>query len=763
MFIKKLLFVHLIFLFVLQAHAEKQKITLYLDWLNQFQFAGYYIAKEKGYYDSFNLDVDIIEYSKINNVNIDKKVIENDAVYGIGKSSLIVDKFNGNDIILLSAIFQNSPMVLISLSSSNIKTPKDLINKNIMITNDAKESLSMKSLLLLDGVSFDDTIVKAFSSNQIDDLINKKVDAIACYLSNEPYILEEKKISYNVIHPENCTFDFYEGILFTSQKELQNNPHRVQNFNQASIRGWEYAFNNIEETAKIIHEKYNTQNKTLEALIYEGEVLKKLSKINEGLLGNISLSSINEIIRLYSILNLNTSKTFFETKSILFNKGDTLIDNNQLEYLKNKHFALLTQSDRVPFSFKNSNNLIGIEVDFWNLFSEKLKKSLSIEEVIKGKFLNIFSNSIKAKFVYSFKKEFSDEFLLSDSIAQLPIAIATRNNINYISDLISLNNVKIGVLKDLHIIDTLKNDFPNVSFIEINTIEEGINKLKNNNIFGLIDNLFLLSQKIEKLKIDELKINTTLEHKLNIYLEVKKQDKEFIAIINNVINSLSDKEKNSILNNYQLILYQNNIDFYYILKFVIPLLILLSIFIFLNYRLKNEIIRRKKTEEMLSEFANNDSLTLIFNRRKIEELCENEIRRSERYKNVLSIIFFDVNDFKMINDKLGHHKGDDVLIKIAEVIGQNIRSTDYLGRWGGDEFLIILPQTNFSETQSIIKTLESVLHKINIDLKIKQEISCSFGLAQYIENDTLDSFLKRADDSMYIEKNKYRDSKKQYL
>ena len=396
MFIKKLLFVHLIFLFVLQAHAEKQKITLYLDWLNQFQFAGYYIAKEKGYYDSFNLDVDIIEYSKINNVNIAKKVIENDAVYGIGKSSLIVDKFNGNDIILLSAIFQNSPMVLISLSSSNIKTPKDLINKNIMITNDAKESLSMKSLLLLDGVSFDDTIVKAFSSNQIDDLINKKVDAIACYLSNEPYILEEKKISYNVIHPENCTFDFYEGILFTSQKELQNNPHRVQNFNQASIRGWEYAFNNIEETAKIIHEKYNTQNKTLEALIYEGEVLKKLSKINEGLLGNISLSSINEIIRLYSILNLNTSKTFFETKSILFNKGDTLIDNNQLEYLKNKHFALLTQSDRVPFSFKNSNNLIGIEVDFWNLFSEKLKKSLSIEEVIKGKFLNIFSNSIKA-------------------------------------------------------------------------------------------------------------------------------------------------------------------------------------------------------------------------------------------------------------------------------------------------------------------------------------------------------------------------------
>ena len=197
-----------------------------------------------------------------------------------------------------------------------------------------------------------------------------------------------------------------------------------------------------------------------------------------------------------------------------------------------------------------------------------------------------------------------------------------------------------------------------------------------------------------------MKVNTTLKHKLNIFLEVKKEDQDFIDIINNIIDSLSDKEKNSILNNYHLILYQNSIDFFYVLKFVIPLIILLSIF-----------------------------------------------------------IFFDVNDFKMINDKLGHHKGDEVLIKIAEVIGQNIRSTDYLGRWGGDEFLIFLPQTNFSETKNIIKTLELVLREINIDLKIDQEISCSFGLAQYQKNDNLDSFIKRADDSMYIEKNKYRNKK----
>ena len=189
----------------------------------------------------------------------------------------------------------------------------------------------------------------------------------------------------------------------------------------------------------------------------------------------------------------------------------------------------------------------------------------------------------------------------------------------------------------------------------------------------------------------------------------------------------------------------------------------LSIFIYFNFKLKKEITKRKEIEKQLSELANKDSLTNIFNRRKIEELCEAELKRSERYSNELSVIFFDVNDFKIINDKLGHHKGDEVLIKIASVISQNIRTTDYFGRWGGDEFLIVLPQTNLYKTEHLVKILENILTTINFDLKMNRKISCSFGLSQYEKNDTLDSFLKRADESMYVNKYNYRQSKLQQL
>ncbi len=763
MFIKKLLITYLLLLLSLHASESNQKVTLYLDWLNQFQFAGYYMAKENGYYNDLDLDVNIIEYSKDANNDITQKVIKDEAVYGIGKSSLIIDKFAGNDIILLSSIFQNSPMALISLSSSNIKTPKDLINKKIMITNDAKESVSIKSLLMSEGVNFQDLNTQNFSSNEINDLINGNIDAITCYLSNEPFTLKQKNIDFNIIHPNNYNFDFYEGILFTSQKELKNNPIRAQNFNQASIKGWEYAFNNIEKTAKIIYEKYNTQNKSLELLIFEGEVLKKLSKIDENLLGNINPRTIDEIKRIYSLLNLKSTHISFETESIILNKTHTLLNENDLNYLNTNQFTLLTQADHIPFSFKNLNELIGIEIDFWKLISDKLSKPFNIEEVLKDNILNIFSNSIKVKFVYSFKKESSDKNVLSNPIAKVPLALATKNGVHYISDLNSVEHIKIGVLKDLEIFESLKRDYPNVNFIEINTIDDGIYRLKNNLLFGLIDNLYTLSHQIEQFQIDELKINTTLKYKINIYLEVKKQNEQFIKIVNKIIDSLSEKEKSSIFNNYQLILYHNNIDIYYILKFVIPLIILLSVFIFLNYRLRNEIKKREETEIKLSNLANNDSLTGIYNRRKIEELCEAELKRSERYSNELSVIFFDVNDFKIINDKLGHHKGDEVLIKIASVISQNIRTTDYFGRWGGDEFLIVLPQTNLYKTEHLVKILENILTTINFDLKMNRKISCSFGLSQYEKNDTLDSFLKRADESMYVNKYNYRQSKLQQL
>ena len=724
-----------------------------MDWLNQFQFAGYYIAKEKGFYDELGIDLEVIEYS--DNLDVSNKVIESTATYGIGKSSLIIDKFAGKNIILLSSFFQNSPLVLLTLKTSNIKTPKDLIDKNVMITEDAKNAIAIKAMIVSQGIKMDELNIQNHSFD-IKDLIDGKTDAMACFSSNEPFILKEKNIKYNIINPSDYGFDFYEGILFTSEKELKENPTRVQNFNQASIKGWEYAFTHIEETAKIIYEKYNTQNKSLKALIYEGNTLKDLSKIEQNLLGDINHLTIEEIKKLYTLLGLNSTNSSFETQKLIFDKNDILINEEDRKYLEENSFALLVENNKIPFSFKTTEELVGAEIDFWNLLSKKLSRSFNIEEMIKTEFINIFSDSIKGKFVYSFEEERSDKYIFSEPITKIPIAIATKNNINYINDLSSLNNITIGILKDLKLTQVLKNTYLNITFEEIDSIDNGINKLKENKIFGFIDNFYTLSHSINQIKLNELKINNSLQYEISMRLKVEKNNERFIQLVNKIVTTLTQKEKNDILNNYQLISYQQDIDFIYIIEFIIPLIILLAILIFFNYRLKNEVKIRKETEIKLSKFANKDSLTNIYNRRKIEELCENEIKRSERYNNDLSLIFFDLNDFKLINDLSGHHKGDDVLIKITDTVSNNIRATDYFGRWGGDEFLIVLQHTDLLQTKKIIKVLESKINEINFDLKGNLKVTCSFGLCQYEENDTLDSLLKRADDSMYAIKNEYK-------
>ena len=746
MITKKFILFLIIYIFTVQTQAN-EKITLYLDWLNQFQFAGYYVAKEKGYYNNFGLDVNIKEFSY--NSNVLKEIMNNEATYGVGKSSLIIDKFNNNDIILLSAIFQKSPMVLISLADSNIKIPKDLKNKNIMITDDAITSATINSMIVSDGVKLKDINIQKHSFD-INDLINKKTDSMACFLSNEPFILEKQNINYNILNPNEYNFDFYEGILYSSQKELLNNPNRVYNFNKASLKGWYYAFEHIEETAKLIYEKYNTQNKSLDALIYEGKVLRELSKIDEKLLGNIDAKRIDEIKRFYTILGLNNQNSTFDTNSIVLNKTNIMFDDSQNKYLENNNFALLIDNARnIPFSFRLNNKLTGIEIDIWNLISKKISKEPLIKEISVNNMNYPTQNSVNVQFVYGSEKKETKGYLLSEAIAQIPIVLVTTDNKNLITSLSNLKHVQIGVLKNLDIISTLQKEYKNIEFIPIENTEAGIYKLEKNQIFGLIDNLYTISHKINK-DYSNVNINSLLDYELNLYLQVLQKDSAFMNIINNAINRFTKEDIDAILNNYQFILYSEQVDYYLIFKIVLPLMLLLVLFVYYNIKMREEMEKRKKIELQLSELANRDFLTKIFNRRKIEEILEIELDRVERYENNLSVIFFDINDFKYINDTFGHIMGDEVLIKIADLLSHNIRITDSIGRWGGDEFLIILPQTTLSQCENIILDFEEQINLIEFNDGLK--ISCSFGVADYKEGDDLDSLLKRADESMYCKK-----------
>jgi diguanylate cyclase (GGDEF)-like protein len=160
--------------------------------------------------------------------------------------------------------------------------------------------------------------------------------------------------------------------------------------------------------------------------------------------------------------------------------------------------------------------------------------------------------------------------------------------------------------------------------------------------------------------------------------------------------------------------------------------------------------RRLQLQELAMDLnyqATTDTLTGLYNRLKFDQFLVNEMLRSERYKSPLSLVLYDVDNFKRVNDTYGHQVGDRVLIQLSRLVSGLIRSTDMLARWGGEEFAILAAGSNGQMTyQAAEKVREAVGHIVFDDVGM---VTCSFGVAQYVDGDTAESFIARADDALY--------------
>ena len=168
-----------------------------------------------------------------------------------------------------------------------------------------------------------------------------------------------------------------------------------------------------------------------------------------------------------------------------------------------------------------------------------------------------------------------------------------------------------------------------------------------------------------------------------------------------------------------------------------------------------DITERRELETELKQLAFHDSLTGIGNRRQVEDLLEAETRRATRYASDLSVIMLDVDRFKPINDRYGHAIGDQVLQQLVRVVGARLRSSDTLGRWGGEEFVILLPEADRHGASRLAEELREAIAAT--DMPGPGCITVSQGLAQYRPGELPRDLIKRADDALYQAKRSGRD------
>ena len=594
----KIFFVIFITLFFSQSVMALEKVSLQLKWKNQFQFAGYYMAKEKGFYKNQGLDVKILEYK--NGMDIVRSVTSSAVNYGVGYPNIILDKANGANIILLNAIYQNSPHVLISLVSSGIHSIQDFKNKTIMINRDVTQTVSFLSMLRSHNLSFDDVKIKE-PTFSIQTLIDNDAQISTAYVSNELYQLDRRGIEYNVWDPKNYGFDFYDDILFTSQKELQEHPQRVEAFRQASLEGYKYAFSHIEETVDVILKKYNTQHRSREALLYEAKVLKKLAYDGAKYLGEIDKVKIQRIIDIYNLFGLVKQKVNLDD-FIYVPPHDFQLNKEEKRYLKNKKtITMCIDPHWMPFESLQNGKHVGISAEYFKLIEKYLGTKI---EVIPTKTWSETLQNAKNRecdiiSLIAPTQERKSYLHLTDTFITSPLVLATRLDAPFTDNFSSLKGKKIGLPKSYATTEYLKKKYPFLEIVEVKNIHDGLTKVSNNELYGYIGTLATVGYQVQKNFIGELKIAAKFDKNWNLSIGVRNDDSVLFSILQKSVHSFKESTKQKILNNWLSVKYEKKENYQLLLKaltlFVVILLIVLYFYI-RQKKLTNKI--QKQHENM---------------------------------------------------------------------------------------------------------------------------------------------------------------------
>jgi len=746
----KHLLLSLLILLLLTEHvsADYEKVSLQLKWKHAFQFAGFYMAKEKGFYRDAGLDVEIREVSA--DTSLSDEVIFGRANYGVSDSALVQAKLAGAPVVALSAILQHSPLALMTLKSSGIDTPEKLRGKRIMMFDEEKNA-SLNSMLKSQNVH-DGDFQKIPHSFSIKELINKTTDAYEVYFTDQPHQLEILNIKYHLLKPKEYGFDFYGDILFTSQNELTQHPQRTLAFNNASLKGWRYAFSNIDEAILLIKDKYNTQQLSTEQLRFEAKNLKNISGISSGNFSKITKRRIDEIANIYRLMEQFPQSSSLD--DFIFQEGNAYLTLQEKQFIATHEINIITTDNWAPFNTKNDNGEIeGIAVDYWSLIQERtgLKsnyQAASFIEVLSAIKMKTSDITISTSMTDDRKKY----ALFSNPYASFPIAFATTNDKGFISSGSELEGKTLAVGNGYSAHKLLKKHLPDIGYLPQQNTDVALEQVSRSRAFAAADILPVMAFKIGDLGYSNIKISGTTDFDFDVRIMVRDDWHLLISIINKGIAAISEQEKRQIYSKWVGVKYEKGMDYSILWKVGGSFVLILFIAYLWNMSLKREIARRIRAEAELKVIATTDKLTSIANRFQIETLLEQQISFFRRHGTAFSLFFIDLDDFKHINDNFGHQMGDIILKEFASLVQSNIRRIDMFGRWGGEEFIIILPATNLDQGALLAKKLRQIVD----DYRFSHagQVTCSIGLAQIGSDDTAQSLLERADEALYRAKAK---------
>ena len=354
-----------------------------------------------------------------------------------------------------------------------------------------------------------------------------------------------------------------------------------------------------------------------------------------------------------------------------------------------------------------------------------------------------------------------DTIDLTSPILKFQAAIITREEEGFIAGLQHFVGKKLAVVKYGITKESVASRYPHISVLAFANTRECLLQVSNNTTDGALLALPVAAYYIRHLGLSNLKIAGYSGSEGAIRIGVKKDQPHLHSIMSKLIRSIPQNDIDTIYQKWISLRFEQKADYTLLWKVVaiISFLVVLVLLwnrqlVQLNKKIAEANRKLEEKSEELEMLSITDVLTGLYNRRYADSKLEKEIVRAERYNGKLSLIITDLDYFKKVNDSWGHQAGDRVLQAFATILNKNTRDSDLVSRWGGEEFLIICPETDLRGAATQAENLRKMFAQTsfeNIGTK-----TASFGVATYLPRESKNSLVQRADDALYRAKDNGR-------
>ncbi|WP_211252215.1 diguanylate cyclase [Marinobacterium jannaschii] len=415
----------------------------------------------------------------------------------------------------------------------------------------------------------------------------------------------------------------------------------------------------------------------------------------------------------------------------------------------------------MPFEgIDKRGNYTGISADFMQAFSDQLKIPFELvstktwaESMQKAKqrecdiLAMLHYNEQRAKFL-----NFTPPYI------SVPVVLIARDDAPFLDDFGAIKQQSLGIVRGYATEHFIRQRFPNVNIVYTNSLTDSLRKVSRGQLYATATTLPTALYLIQKLGLANLKVAGHTSFLYELSIGVRKDDLLLASALSKAVRQFPQEEADKIMQRWYTVKVQQQIDYTLLLTITAVFVVIIMLLIYrnrtvhaFNAKLAKMNARLTDRNQRLEQISKRDYLTGIYNRVRMDGDIQQEINRFQQGGGKFSVILFDLDNFQQVNLEHGHGVGDLILIEVCRMVEDVIHDWDCFGRWGGNSFIILCPDTSLEKSVVLADKLLRVMHLTEYSEGVS--IRASFCCVEFCNSETQAELTRRMENALKQAKN----------